>query len=310
MSIYVITGGAGFIGSNIVHRLVNDGYEVRVIDNFSTGQRGNLEGLEDKISLFEGDLCDVVLLEEAFDGADYVLHQAALPSVQRSVEDPVAANRTNVEGTLKVLEAAKNCSVKRVVYASSSSVYGDTPSLPKHEEMPLRPKSPYAISKLTGEYYCKVYTEVFGLETVCLRYFNVFGPRQDPSSHYAAVIPIFIRCALEGRPVTVFGDGEQSRDFTYVDNVVEANLLAVQAKSAAGQVINIGGGTRRTLNELLEALEALIGGPIERKYTSSRPGDVRHSQADISRARELLGYVSSIGLEEGLRRTLEWFRSH
>jgi len=306
---FCVTGGAGFIGSNIVRRLVADGHEVRVLDDFSTGRLINLEGLEGKLSTFEGDICDSALLEKAFDGADYVLHQAALPSVQRSVEDPLETNRVNVEGTLKVLEAARKASVKRVVYASSSSVYGDTPTLPKREDMTPQPRSPYAISKLAGEYYCRVYNDVFGLETVSLRYFNVFGPRQSPDSQYAAVIPIFIRCALEGKPVTVFGDGEQSRDFTYIDNVVQANLLAAEAESVPGQVFNVGCGVRFTLNGLLDILESILDKRIERRYTSSRPGDVKHSQADITRARELLAYEPRVGFEEGLRSTAEWYRA-
>jgi len=274
---FCVTGGAGFIGSNIVRRLVADGHEVRVLDDFSTGRLINLEGLEGKLSTFEGDICDSALLEKAFDGADYVLHQAALPSVQRSVEDPLETNRVNVEGTLKVLEAARKASVKRVVYASSSSVYGDTPTLPKREDMTPQPRSPYAISKLAGEYYCRVYNDVFGLETVSLRYFNVFGPRQSPDSQYAAVIPIFI--------------------------------LAAEAESVPGQVFNVGCGVRYTLNGLLDILESILDKRIERRYTSSRPGDVKHSQADITRARELLAYEPRVGFEEGLRSTAEWYRA-
>jgi len=308
MSVYVVTGGAGFIGSNIVTRLVEDGHEVRVVDNFSTGHRCNLEGLWERVSLFEGDMCDAALLHEAFRDAEYVFHEGALPSVQRSVEDPLATNRINVEGTLKVLEAARQSSVRRVVYASSSSVYGDKPTLPKQEDMLPEPKSPYAASKIAGEYYCRLYNDVFGLETVSLRYFNVFGPRQDPGSQYAAVVPIFIRCALAGKPATVFGDGEQSRDFTYVDNVVDANLIAASAESAPGQVFNVGAGSRYTLNRLLEMLEPMLGAPVERKYASERPGDVKHSQADITRARELMGYTPSVSFQEGLRRTFQWYR--
>jgi len=308
MSVYVVTGGGGFIGSNIVHRLLNEGHEVRVVDDFSTGSRSNLEGLGERISLFDGDLCEEALLDGAFQEADYVLHQGALPSVQRSIEDPLSANRVNVEGTLKVLDSARKASVRRVVYASSSSVYGDAPTLPKQEEMVPRPKSPYAVSKLTGEFYCRVYYEVFGLQTVALRYFNVFGPRQNPESQYAAVIPIFIRCALEGTMATVFGDGEQSRDFTYVENVVDANLLAPTAESAAGQVVNVGCGTRYTLNRLLEILESVVGKSVQREYLSERQGDVKHSQADIARARQTLGYKPSVGFEEGLRRTVDWYK--
>jgi nucleoside-diphosphate-sugar epimerase len=277
-----------------------------VVDNFATGLRRNLEGVEKKVRLFEGDVCDADLLSNAFEGADYVLHQAALPSVQRSVEYPLSTNRVNVEGTLQVLEASRKASVKRVVYAASSSAYGDTPTLPKHEDMCPHPKSPYAVSKLTGAHYCQVYFEVFGLETVCLCYFNVFGPRQNPLSHYAAVIPIFIRCALEGKPATIFGDGEQSRDFTYVDNVVNANLLAVGAEKAVGKIINVAAGSRHTLNRIVDVLESIVGKKVERHYAPSRRGDVRHSQADISLAEQLLGYRPAVSVEEGLRRTVEW----
>jgi len=306
LSTYVVTGGAGFIGSNIVHRLVAEGHEVRVVDNFTTGLRKNLDGLGEKVKLFEGDICDAELLNNALGGADYVLHQAALPSVQRSVEYPLSTNRVNVEGTLKVLEASRKASVKRVVYAASSSVYGDTPTSPKHEDMCPHPKSPYAVSKLTGAQYCQVYSEVFGLETVSLCYFNVFGPRQNPASQYAAVIPIFIRCALEGEPATIFGDGEQSRDFTYVDNVVNANLLAVSSRKAAGKFINVAAGSRYTLNRILDVIESLVGKHVERHYAPGRQGEVGHSQADISRAEQLLGYRPAVSVEEGLRRTVEW----
>lgn len=310
MSVYVVTGGAGFIGSNVVRRLVQDGEEVRVIDDFSTGRRSNLEGVEEEIALFEGDLCDPALLGEAFRGADYVLHQGAVPSVQRSVEDPATTDRVNVGGTLQVLEAARRASARQVVYASSSSVYGDKPTLPKSEDMSPDPRSPYAASKLAGEYYCRAYTHTFDLPTVSLRYFNVFGPRQDPESDYAAVIPIFMRCALTGRPATIFGDGKQSRDFTYVDNVVEANLRAAKAESAAGGVFNVGTGDRYSLHALLDALESLVGGKIERQYDSPRPGDVRHSQADVSSAERLLGYRPSVDFEEGLGKALEWYEEH
>ncbi len=308
MATYVVTGGAGFIGSNIVARLVDEGETVRVVDDMSTGRAENLDGLREAVAFHEGSICDDDLLHEAFDGADYVLHQAALASVQRSVEDPAATNRVNVEGTLKVLEAARECGVKRVVYASSSSVYGDAPELPKHEDMIPRPRSPYAVSKLGGEYYCRVYADVFGLETVSLRYFNVFGPRQDPASQYAAVIPIFVRRMLAGQRPEVYGDGEQSRDFTYVDNVVQVNLQAARAEGGAGAVCNVGCGERYSLNELLRLLGELMGQPADADYGPERAGDVKHSLADIGRARRLLGYEPEVDFREGLRRTVEWYR--
>jgi nucleoside-diphosphate-sugar epimerase len=309
MSVYVVTGGAGFIGSNIVRRLVNDGQQVRVVDDLSTGHQGNLAGLEGKLAFHEGTICDSRLLHKAFGGADFVLHQAALASVQRSVNDPLATNNANVDGTLKVLLAARDCQVRRVVYASSSSVYGDVPKLPKSEDMTPMPKSPYAVSKLTGEYYCRVFAHVFGLETVSLRYFNVYGPRQDPKSHYAAVIPIFIRCMMQGERPQVTGDGEQSRDFTFVEDVVEANLQAATAPGAAGAVLNLGCGERHTLNELLGLLQELMGIAVEPQHVPDRPGDVKHSQADIRRARELIGYRPRTSFPEGIRRTVEWYRA-
>ncbi|MFO7955981.1 MAG: SDR family oxidoreductase [Candidatus Brocadiia bacterium] len=308
MATYVVTGGAGFIGSNIVSRLVEDGQEVRAIDDLSTGRGINLDGLRDVVTVYDGSVCDAGLLRKAFEDADYVLHQAALASVQRSVESPIETNRVNVEGTLQVLEAARESGVRRVVYASSSSVYGDAPELPKHEDMKPQPKSPYAVSKLGGEHYCCVYSEVFGLETVSLRYFNVFGPRQDPASQYAAVIPIFVRRMLSGESPQVYGDGEQSRDFTYVDNVVQANLLAATAEGAGGAVCNVGCGERYTLNELIELLQDLIGSPVDPEYGPKRAGDVKHSLADITRAWEVLGYEPDVDFREGLRRTVEWYR--
>ena len=309
MAAYVVTGGAGFIGSNIVARLVSDGEDVRVVDDFSTGRPENLAEFADRIELLEGSICDEGLLARAFDGADYVLHQAALASVQRSVENPLASNEANVEGTVKVLTAARDAGVKRVVYASSSSVYGDTPELPKREDMKTDPLSPYAVSKLAGEHYCCVFDDLFEIETVSLRYFNVFGPRQDPESQYAAVIPIFVQRLLAGETPQVFGDGEQSRDFTYVENAVEANLLAATAEGAGGAVCNVGCGRRYTLNELLDSLRGLIASNVGAEYLEERPGDVRHSLADIEEARERLGYEPLVDFEEGLRRTVEWYRA-
>ena len=309
MAAYVVTGGAGFIGSNIVARLVSDGEDVRVVDDFSTGRPENLAEFTGRIELLEGSICDGGLLARAFDGADYVLHQAALASVQRSVENPLASNEANVEGTVKVLTAARDAGVKRVVYASSSSVYGDTPELPKREDMKTDPLSPYAVSKLAGEHYCCVFDDLFEIETVSLRCLSVFGPRQGPESQYAAVIPIFVQRLLAGETPQVFGDGEQSRDFTYVENAVEANLLAATAEGAGGAVCNVGCGRRYTLNELLDSLRGLIASNVGAEYLEERPGDVRHSLADIEEARERLGYEPLVDFEEGLRRTVEWYRA-
>jgi UDP-glucose 4-epimerase len=311
MAIYLVTGGAGFVGSHIVDELVRRGEGVRVLDDFSTGKPENLEGVRHSIELVEGDLRDPACVQSAVRGADYVLHQAALASVPRSVADPLASNEANVTGTLNVLLAAREAGVRRVVYASSSSVYGDSPILPKVEDMPTRPLSPYAVSKLAGESYCRVFCEVYGLPTVALRYFNVFGPRQDPASQYAAVIPRFITAALAGHPLTIFGDGLQSRDFTYVSNVVAANLLACQSEPAVGQVLNASCGERISLLDLAAQLGQLLGGgsPAVR-HELPRPGDVKHSQADIGRARALLGFAPSVDFPTGLERTVAWYRDH
>lgn len=304
---YLITGGAGFIGSNIAHELLKKGAQVRIIDNFSTGRRINISDIEDKIEVFDGDIRDFWTVKEAIEGMDYVLHQAALPSVPRSVKNPLTSNSVNIDGTLNLLEAAKQAGVKRFVMASSSSVYGDTPELPKHEAMWTDPLSPYAVTKLTGEKYCKVFFELYGLETVCLRYFNIFGPRQDPKSEYAAVIPKFINAMLAGKQPVVFGDGEQSRDFTYIDNAVQANLLATTAPDAPGKYFNIACGARFTLNQLIEMLGEILETNIKAKYTPPRRGDILHSYAEISRARKELGYDPRIMFEDGLRKTVEWF---
>jgi len=308
MAVFVVTGGAGFIGSNIVRGLIEQGHETRVVDDLSTGHKGNLDGLTDALVLHEGTVLDAALLREAFAGADYVLHQAALASVPRSVKDPAATNAANVDGTLNVLLAARDAGVRRVVYASSSSVYGDTPVLPKQEDMVPNPQSPYAVSKLAAEHYCRAFTRVYGLETVSLRYFNVYGPRQDPKSQYAAVVPIFIRKLMAGEPPTVFGDGEQSRDFTYVEDVVAANIQAAEAPGAAGAVVNLGCGERHTLNELIALLQEMTGRHVAPEYTEPRAGDVKHSQADVSRARELIGYDPRVSFEDGVQRTLEWYK--
>jgi UDP-glucose 4-epimerase len=309
MTTYLVTGGAGFIGSNIVERLVADGQDVRVLDNFATGKRENLRDVEGRITLVEGDLCDLATVQKAVAGVDYVLHQGAIPSVPRSVNDPIGSNRANVDGTLNLLVAARDAGVKRLVFAASSSAYGNTRKLPKVETIRPDPLSPYAASKLVGEHYCKIFTEVYGFETISLRYFNVFGPRQDPKSQYAAVIPLFITKMLRGEAPTVFGDGEQSRDFSHIDNVIHANLLATQArKTAAGKVYNIACGEHYTLNQLVAILNKLLGTDLKPIYADPRPGDVLHSHADIRRARKLLGYQPLVSFEEGLRRTVEWYR--
>ncbi|TET32450.1 MAG: SDR family oxidoreductase [Planctomycetota bacterium] len=308
MTSYLITGGAGFIGSNLVEELCRRREAVRVLDNFITGRRENLSGLENKIELIEGDLRDFDTVRKAASGVDFILHQGALPSVPFSVDDPVTTNEINVGGTLNVLIAAREAEVKRVVIASSSAVYGDTPALPKEEGMATRPLSPYAVSKLTAEQYGCAFHGVYGLETVALRYFNVFGPRQDPASRYAAVIPIFIKAFLKNESPTIFGDGEQSRDFAYVDNVVAANLLATTAPDAAGGVYNIGSGERRTLNELVEHLKKIIDTDSEAINAPPRPGDIMHSWADISLAKEKLGFEPLTGFVDGLEKTVNWYK--
>ncbi len=308
MARYLVTGGAGFIGSNIAAELVRRGEKVRIIDNFVTGRRENLADIRDKMEFVEGDVCDPEAINKAVAGVDYVLHQAAIPSVARSVENPIATNRANVEGTLSVLIASRKARVKRFVFASSSSVYGDSPTLPKTEDMTPDPLSPYAASKLIGEHYCKIFQNLFGLETLSLRYFNVFGPKQDPTSQYAAVVPIFITALAAGRQPIVFGDGLQSRDFTFVDNVVEANLLACSApKDATGQVCNIACGDRFTLLELLDELGRIMNKKPQPVFEPPRPGDVKHSQADISRAKKVLSFEPKVSFAEGLRRTVPWF---
>ncbi len=305
---YLVTGGAGFIGSHIVEELVRRGEWVRVLDNFSTGRRENIAPLLDRIELLEGDLRDMPTVCQAVDGVTCVLHQGAVSSVLRSVQDPQTSHAVNATGTLNLLIAARDAGVRRVVYASSSAIYGDSPALPKREDMLPAPKSPYAASKVVGEHYCQVFSELFGLETVSLRYFNVFGPRQDPNSQYAAVIPVFSTALLRGEPVSIFGDGLHSRDFTYVHNNVEANLLAATAPGVAGRVFNVACGKRYTLLELLDILSDIVGAKVDQVHTKPRPGDVRHSLADISLAEAQLGYRVSVNLEEGLRRTVAWHR--
>jgi UDP-glucose 4-epimerase len=305
---YLVTGGAGFIGSHICERLLRDGQQVRVLDNFFSGKEANLESLDGEVELFRGDIRDRAALAEAMRGVEVVFHEAALGSVPRSVADPVTTHEVNITGTLNVLLAARDLGVRRVVYASSSSVYGETKELPKHEEMTPQPLSPYALSKLAGEHYIKVFKQVYGFEAVALRYFNIFGPRQDPESQYAAVIPKFVTALLEGRAPVIFGDGLQSRDFTYVENVVEANLLAAEAEGAAGQAFNVACGGRYTLVELLDKIKELIGSDIEPLHEAARAGDVRDSQASIKAAERGLGYRVTVDFDEGLRRTVEWYR--
>jgi UDP-glucose 4-epimerase len=300
----LVTGGAGFIGSNLVSALVERGDEVRVLDNFSTGHRSNLE--QDGVELVEGDLRSYERVAVAVSGAEVVFHQGALPSVPRSIQDPLTSTAVNVEGTLNVILAARDAGARRVVFASSSSVYGNAPGMPRQEDQPLAPLAPYAVSKLAAEQYCVVANRVYGLETVALRYFNVFGERQDPLSGYAAVIPKFIGLMLNGRPPTIFGDGETSRDFTHVQNVVEANLAAADEEAAAGRVMNIAIGSSHTLNELVTTLRRLTGADVEPVYADPRAGDVPESLADISRARELIGYDPRVEFEDGLRRTIDW----
>jgi nucleoside-diphosphate-sugar epimerase len=304
----LVTGGAGFIGSNIVDGLLADGgYRVRVLDNFATGRRENLTHCLGDIEVIEGDIRDLETVEEAVNGIEMVLHQAALPSVPRSVKAPVTTNDVNVGGTLKLLSAAHKAGVRRVVLASSSSVYGDGEQLPKHEGMTPNPRSPYAVSKLTCEHYTKVFADIYGMETLAIRYFNVFGPRQDPTSQYSGVIAKFMTAALDAKPYTVNGDGTQARDFTYVENVVNANLLALKADHLDGSAINVACGARITLLDVIETLGTLTGRTGEVVFAEPRIGDVRFSQAAIERAGEVLGYAPSVPFEEGLRRTLEWY---
>jgi nucleoside-diphosphate-sugar epimerase len=309
MALYLVTGGAGFIGSHLAEELRRRGERVRIADNFSTGRRENLRHLDD-IEVLEGDLADPGIAAAACRGADYVLHQAAIPSVPRSVADPLTSNRANIDATLNVLVAARDARVRRLVFAASSSAYGDTPTLPKHEDMPVQPLSPYALQKVVGEQYLRLFTSLYGLETVSIRYFNVFGPRQDPSSAYSGVISLFASALLAGRRPTICGDGEQTRDFTYVANVVDGVLRACEADGVSGQVINVATGGRITINELCRTMGELIGVGIEPEYVAPRAGDVRDSQADITRARRLLGYEPIVPFREGLRRTVEWYRHH
>jgi UDP-glucose 4-epimerase len=310
MSNVLVTGGAGFIGSHLAEALLRKGHRVRVLDDFSTGKRENL--IFDKkypsLEIIEGDIRHLAICQQAMKGIEYVFHQAALPSVQRSVEDPLGSNAVNGGGTLNILFAAREERAKRVIYASSSSIYGDTPTSPKHEEMISHPLSPYALQKHVGEQYCRLFYELYGLETVSLRYFNIFGPRQDPNSVYSAVIPKFIDAFLQGSPPIILGDGKQSRDFTYIENVVQANLLAMSARHLHGEMINIACGERTSLNQLVNALRKILGSKVSPIYEEPRKGDVRHSLADIRKGKEILNYEPKVGLELGLRKAVEFFK--
>ena len=306
---YLITGGAGFIGSTLAEALVRDGERVRVLDNFSSGSLDNLAAVRERVEVVEGDLRDFDAVRRAMQGVTYVAHQGALRSVERSVDDPLSSDAVNVHGTLQVLQAAREMGVKRVVYASSSSVYGDNPALPKVEDQTPAPVSPYAVSKLAAEHYCRVFTKLYGVETVSLRYFNVFGPKQSPESRYAAVIPLFMRAALQGQPLEIHGDGEQSRDFTYIDNVVQANRLACTTPGVGGEVFNVACNERHSLLDIVAGLGRLMGRELKRNHVAPRRGDVRHTQASIERIQRRLGFRPAVGFEEGLRRTWEWFRA-
>src|SRR5713226_377211 len=305
---YLVTGGAGFIGSNTVDELVQRGHSVVVLDDLSGGKEDNLSEIRNKITLIKGSITDIEIVRKAMHEAEYVLHLAARTSVPRSVKDPLETNRINIEGTLNVLVAAKEKKVKRVVFAASSAAYGETPTLPKVETMQPQPISPYGVTKYVGELYGQAFLRCYGLETVALRYFNIFGPRQDPGSPYSGVLAKFCTAFLEGTQPVVFGDGEQTRDFTYVENAVQANLLACEAPNASGKVFNVGVGGRISLNDVLRELARITGKTVETKYEAPRDGDIRDSQADISQAREFLGYEPQVSFEEGLARTFEWYR--
>ena len=307
MAHYLVTGGAGFIGSHLCEELARRGESVRVVDSLITGKRSNLAHIPN-VEFIEGDLADGDVAARSVRGIDYVLHQAAIPSVPRSVEDPITSNRANIDASLNLLVAARDAGVKRVVYAGSSSAYGNSPTMPKVETMPTAPLSPYALQKLVAEQYCQMFTSLYGLETVTIRYFNVFGPRQDPSSPYSGVISLFISALCEGRRPKIYGDGEQTRDFTYVANVVDGVLRACHAQAASGEVINVATSGRVSLNQLFRALRDLVGAQVEPIYDGPRAGDVRDSQADITKASRLLGYSPTVTFEQGLKKTVEWYR--
>ena len=308
MAHYLVTGGAGFIGSHLAEELLHRGHRVRVADSLITGKRSNLDHLP-QVEFLEGDLADLDVARHAVHGCEYVLHQAAIPSVPRSVVDPITSNRANVDATLNVLVASREAGIRRLVFAGSSSAYGNTPTLPKHEDMPVSPLSPYALQKVVGEQYLQMFTKLYGLETVSIRYFNVFGPRQDPGSPYSGVISVFATALLDGRAPTIYGNGEQTRDFTYVANVVDGVLRACEAPLASGEIINVATGGRISLNHLFETMRELVGVDVRPVYEDPRPGDVTDSQADIRKARDLLGYQPTVSFQDGLRRTLEWYRA-
>ena len=310
MARFLVTGGAGFIGSNIAETLCKRGDSVLILDDFSTGKQENIAHLGDGIQVMRASVADLAACRRAVEGVEFVLHLAALPSVQRSVEDPLAAHAANLTGTLNMLIAARDQGVERFVFAASSAAYGDLPTLPKAEDMPTNPLSPYSVQKLTGEMYCRIFFSLYGLPTIALRYFNVFGPRQDPASQYAAAVPLFVTRLLANRAPTIYGDGEQSRDFTPVDNVIQANLLACEApKEAFGEVYNIACGERISVNRLASLIRDIVGTETPFEYADARPGDVKHSLADIGKARRLLGYAPQVSFRDGLERVIAWYRA-
>ena len=310
MEKFLVTGGAGFIGSNICKRLVSQDCFVRVVDNLLTGKKSNLAGVIDKIEFIQADMGDSEVAQSAMKDIDVVFHEGALPSVPVSIDDPAATHKHCVDATFTLLLAARDAGIKRFVYAASSSAYGDAPTSPKVETMPASPLSPYAVAKLTGEYYCSVFCKIFGLETVSLRYFNVFGPYQDPASQYAAAIPAFVTAILKDESPTIYGDGEQSRDFTYIDNVVDANLLAARAKRTQGEVVNIACGQAVTVNEIIDIINNLLGKSVKSTYTPPRPGDVKHSLADITAAKNLIDYKPKVSFNDGLRLAIDWYKAN